>query len=206
MPNAMNDCFHSPTSWPPFCRPGPDGLPLGPQPGSPESRALAAWEVLTGVRLARSAGSGRQSLLGRHHNEPGELTRERVLWIVLHAFEGAEERWALRLCRGGALSDVHLLAAVIQEMGGPPDEPDELTALGFWKSTRGFHFDCRGPSVELTHLTAGRCQLRAERIGAAAIVSHARRLLGIGFALQGNHPEGRTGRAGADDDEQLLLL
>lgn len=194
----MNEDFHAAGICPPFCRPGPDGLPVGPVPGSDESHALAAWEILTGVRLARSAGSGRQSMLGRHRSAPGELTRERILWIVLHAFEGAEDRWACRLARDRALSDARLLAAVVQEMGGPADDPAELTTLGFWKGDRGFHFDCRGPAVELTHLSAGR-RLRREPIGTAALLAAARRLLRIGHAVATDPGERRAG-------EQLLLL
>lgn len=159
---------------PPFCTLGPDLLPQAPPPGTPESEALAAWEVLTGERVARSTGSGRMSLLGRYRSEPGELDRERILWIALHPFEGAEERWSCRRARWPAMSDAQLAAAIVQEMGGPAEEPDEMTTLGFWRGDVGFYFDCRGPSLVITEL--GKAE---RRIGRAALLAAARRLLGV---------------------------
>lgn len=165
---------------PPFCTGGPDRLPQGPRPGTAESVALAAWEVLTGARVARSTGSGRMSLLGAYRAEGTELTRDRVIWIALHAFEGAEERWDCRLAAGRVLSDRELEAAVVQEMGGPADDPDELTTLGFWLGEIGFSFDCRGPRAEMFECDrAGGSHLRTRRIGPAAILAAARRMLAI---------------------------
>jgi len=169
------------TPLPPFCTTGPDRLPQGPRPGTPESMALAAWEVLTSARVARSTGSGRMSLLGAYRAEGQELTRERVIWIALHAFEGASERWGWRLARSAVMSDRELTAAVVQEMGGPAHEPDEMTTLGFWLGNVGFSFDSRGPEIELMECAHrhGRAALRRRRVGPAAILTSARRLLSI---------------------------
>jgi hypothetical protein len=167
---------------PPFCTMGPDWLPHGPPPGTPESMALAAWEVLTRARVARSAGSGRMSLLGRYRAEGGELNRDRMIWIALHAFEGAEERWACRLAGARPLTDRELDAAVIQEMGGPAEEPDEMTTLGFWLGDIGFSFDSRGPSIEVLECRPGTSRtggVRRRRIGSGTIAAAARRLLSI---------------------------
>lgn len=159
---------------PPFCSLGTDLLPQAPPPGTPESAALAAWEVLTGARVARSTGSGRMSLLGKYRGA-GALDKERVLWIALHPFEGAEERWACRRARSPAMSDAALAAAVVQEMGGPVEEPDEMTTLGFWEGDVGFYFDCHGPSVVMTGLPGGQ----RRRIGRAGLLAAARRILNI---------------------------
>lgn len=176
---------------PPFCTLGPDRLPQGPRPETPESVALAAWEVLTRARVARSTGSGRMSLLGAHRAEGGELTRDRVIWIALHAFEGARERWECRLAKTPPMNDREIEAAVVQEMGGPAQEPDEMTTLGFWLGDVGFSFDSRGPSIEILECprspsaTAG---LRRRRIGRAGIVATARRLLCIPAGLAHSTP------------------
>lgn len=187
---------------PPFCTIGPDRLPQGPRPGTPESVALAAWEVLTGARVARSTGSGRMSMLGAYRAEGGELSRERVIWIALHAFEGAEERWACRLARG-TMDDHQLEQAIVQEMGGPPSEPDEMTTLGFWLGDVGFNFDCRGPSIEIAEWVriaeSPVPKLRTRRVGRAALIPAARRLLRLGAA-----PAGATTAAAQGDQLSLL--
>lgn len=191
---------------PPFCTLGPDMLPQGPPPGTPESKALAAWEVLTGARVARSTGSsGRMSLLAKYRREGGELDRERILWIALHPFEGAEERWACRRALCAAMSDAQLAAAIVQEMGGPAEEPDEMTTLGFWLGTVGFYFDSRGPSVAFTELSgAGR------RINRGALLAAARRILRVPAAPGGPGPAPypRSGSAppAAEPPLQLSLL
>ena len=191
------------TPLPPFCTLGTDRLPQGPPPGSPESAALAAWEVLTGARVARSTGSGRMSLLAAHRAEGGQLSRDRTIWIALHAFEGAHERWACRIARGGAMDDHQMERAIVQEMGGPPGEPDEMTTLGFWLDDVGFNFDCRGPSIEITEWVrvAGSPvpKLRTRRVGRAVLVVAARRLLHLADA-----PAGAT--AAAAPGGQLSLL
>lgn len=191
------------TSMPPFCTIGPDRLPQGPRPGTPESVALAAWEVLTGARVSRSTGSGRMSLLGAHRAAGGQLTRDRAIWIALHAFEGSDERWACRLARGGAMDDHQVEQAIVQEMGGPPGEPDEMTTLGFWLGDVGFNFDCRGPSIEMMEWVpaAGSPvpRLRTRRVGRAALIAAARRLLRFGDA-----PVGAT--AAVAQGDQLSLL
>ena len=164
---------------PPFCTLGPDKLPSGPLPGSPESAALAAWEVLTGARVARSTGSGRMSLLGAHRAEGVQLSRDRVIWIALHAFEGAGERWSCRIARDPSMSDTALRHAIVQEMGGPAEEPDEMTTLGFWLGDVGFSFDCRGPSIEIVECGVGpnpAPALRHRKIGRAAMIAATRRL------------------------------
>lgn len=192
---------------PPFCTLGPDLLPQAPPPGTPESEALAAWEVLTGARVARSTGSGRMSLLGKYRSEPRDLDWERILWIALHPFEGAEERWACRRARWPAMSDAQLASAIVQEMGGPAEEPDEMTTLGFWRGDVGFYFDCRGPSLVITEL--GKVE---RRIGRGTLLPAARRLLGIppGAAtdpgLHGTAPERpRCGDAPVDGEPPLQL-
>lgn len=85
---------------PPFCTIGPDRFPQGPPPGTPESVALAAWEVLTGARVARSTESGRMSLLGAYLAEGRELTRDRVVCVALHACEGAKRALGVPPCAG----------------------------------------------------------------------------------------------------------
>jgi hypothetical protein len=195
---------HAYPSLPPFCTPGADGWPNGPAPGTPESRALAAWEVLTGARLARSAESGRMSLLGRYRLEGGALPRDRVIWIALHAFEGARERWECRLALKSALRDSDLTAAIIQEMGGPSSEPDEMTELGFWLDDAGFCFDSRGPAVTLMEWAstgAEGVKLRSRRLRSAVLVSAARRILRIAAPDAGAGVP-RT----SDDGAQLCLL
>ena len=170
------------THLPPFCTLGTDRLPQGPPPGSPESAALAAWEVLTGARVARSTGSGRMSLLGAHRAEGGALTRDRVIWIALHAFEGADERWACRFAKKKAMDDREIEAAIVQEMGGPAQEADEMTTLGFWLGDVGFDFDSRGPCIKILQWTNSRSdppRLRTQRIGRGAILAAARRLLRV---------------------------
>jgi hypothetical protein len=159
---------------PPFCTLASDRLPQAPPPGTAESHALAAWEVLTGARVARSAGSGRMSRLAGYLRQGDELTRDRILWIVLHAFDGAEERWACRRARSPAMPDAEVRMAIIQEMGGPAGDPDEMTTLGFWQRDTGFYFDCRGPRVDITGPGRG-----SHRIGPAGLVAAARRLLGL---------------------------
>ena len=171
----MNPPHQAGTVLPPFCTLGPDLLPQAPRPGTPESEALATWEVLTAARVARSTGcSGRMSLLAKYRREGGELDPERILWIALHPFEGAEERWACRRARWAAMSDVQLAAAIVQEMGGPAEEPDEMTTLGFWRGNVGFYFDSRGPSLVLTQFGKGQ-----RRISRSALLAAARRLLGV---------------------------
>ena len=169
---------------PPFCTPGADSLPEGPVPGSDESLALAAWEVLTGARVARSAGSGRMSLLGRHERSREPLTGERAIWIALHAFEGADERWECRRARAPGMGDAELAAAIVQEMGGPA-AADEMATLGFWRADTGFYFDSRGPSIEISELRRGgrgaKPVIRRRRIGRTALLRATRRLLRLGF-------------------------
>lgn len=165
---------------PPFCTRGTDRLPQGPRSGTPESMALAAWEILTRARVSRSAGSGRMSLLGAYRAEGGELTRDRVVWISLHPFEGAEERWACRRATCPVMSDGELEAAIVQEMGGPSFDPDEMTTLGFWLGDVGFSFDSRGPTIEIIECGGhGQARMRRRRINRAAIITTARRLLAI---------------------------
>lgn len=166
---------------PPFCTLASDRLPQAPPPGTPESHALAAWEVLTGARVARSAGSGRVSRLAGYLRQGEALTRERILWIVLHAFDGAEERWECRRARAPVMTDAQVRGAIVQEMGGPAGDPDEMTTLGFWLGDVGFYFDCRGPYVDITGPAAPRC-----RIGAGALVAAARRLLALPHASPGS--------------------
>jgi hypothetical protein len=170
---------------PPFCEIGTDMLPQGPPPGSPASLALAAWEVLTGARVARSAGSGRMSSLARHARDNEALRPDRMIWIALHAFDGADERWALRRARRPGLTDAEIRTAVVQEMGGPAVDPDEMTTLGFWRGEEGFYFDCRGPCLIVICPDGQR-----RRIGPAALVAAARRLLGFGAG-----PAGRASAA-----------
>lgn len=208
----MSHDFTSTDVLPPFCTTGTDSLPDGPAPGTAESVALAAWEVLTGARVARSTGSGRMSLLGRHRAAGVELTTERVLWIALHPFEGADERWACRRARGAAMSDQELLAAVVQEMGGPAEDPDEMTTLGFWSGAVGFHFDCRGPSVEITGLqgAGGPAHSRKRRIGRSALLRAARGILSIDSSASterpGAHRHSNGPAPSALPTEQLSLL
>jgi hypothetical protein len=204
---------------PPFCTPGPDYLPDGPVPDSDESVALAAWEVLTGARVARSAGSGRLSLLGRYERTGKPPTRERALWIALHAFEGADERWECRRARARVMSDEQLAAAIVQEMGGPAGGPGEMTTLGFWLGDTGFHFDCRGPCIEFSELSRGEPgahpEIRRRRMGRTALLRAARRVLCIGpSALSASEPTrpspARSARVrvveGSDTQAQLSLL
>lgn len=195
---------------PPFCTLASDRLPQAPPPGTPESHALAAWEVLTGARVARSAGSGRMSRLAGYLRQGESLTRERILWIVLHAYDGAEERWECRRARSSAMTDAEVRAAVVQEMGGPAGDPDEMTTLGFWLGDVGFYFDCRGPYVDITGPAAGRY-----RIGAGALVAGARRLLGLPHASPASGSRSRAREesveshapAGSGNEElQLSLL
>lgn len=193
---------HSHPSLPPFCTAGTDFLPDGPPPGTDESRALAAWEVLTGTRVARSAGSGRMSLLARHRREATELTRDRVVNVALHAFEGADERWAIRRARGCCATDQGLRTAVVQEMGGPAHDPDEMTTLGFWTGETGFTFDCRGPAVDLLAFDPlGLPTLRRKRISGAVLLAHVRRVLGLN---RDDEDVGVRRYTGAED--QLVLL
>jgi hypothetical protein len=138
------------------------------------------------------------SLLGAHRAELGELTRDRVIWIALHAFEGAGERWACRLAKTPTMDDRAIEGAIVQEMGGPAQEADEMTTLGFWLGDVGFHFDCRGPSVEMIQWSTG-ATLRRRRIGRGSVIAAARRMLSVGVA-----PEGKV--ATADEGGQLLLL
>ncbi len=193
----------SPPALPPFCTAGTDFLPDGPTPGTDESRALAAWEVLTGVRVARSAGSGRMSLLARHQREGGELTRERAIHVALHAFEGADERWAIRRARGCCATDQGLRMALVQEMGGPAHDPDEMTTLGFWTGNSGFTFDCRGPAIDLLTLDPlGSPPLRRKRISAAVLLVHVRRVLSLACV----HDDEHVGVPNAAAEDQLVLL
>jgi hypothetical protein len=166
---------------------------------------------MTGARVSRSAGSGRMSLLGRYRGEGGDLDRERILWIALHPFEGAEERWACRRAHWPAMSDAQLAAAIVQEMGGPAGEPDEMTTLGFWRGNVGFHFDSRGPSLVITELPGPR----QRRIGRAALLAEARRLLGVRPgtgtppetpATDGNRPPSDLPPTDTDPPLQLSLL
>jgi hypothetical protein len=162
---------------------------------------LAAWEVLTRARVARSTGSGRMSVLGRYRAEGIELTRNRVIWIALHAFEGASERWDCRLAGGRPLTDRELVAAVVQEMGGPAEASDEMTTLGFWLGSTGFSFDCRGPAIELIECVPNGSRtgrLRRRRIGRAGIISAARQVLRIDVYTQTDTPD--------RDGVQLSLL
>ncbi len=200
---------------PPFCTLGSDSLPDGPVPGSDESRALAAWEVLTGARVARSTESGRMSRLGRYSAAGVELSPERVIWISLHPFEGADERWSCRRARRAAMTDDELASAIVQEMGGPAEDPDEMTTLGFWSGTVGFHFDCRGPAVVLTEVVSqpgSRAQRRTRRINRAALVRAARRILCIAVATSAPTPARDRGSdrisaaAPVEPPEQLSLL
>lgn len=193
---------------PPFCTVGSDSLPDGPVPGTAESAALAEWEVLTGARVARSTGSGRMSLLGRYRAADTELSTERVLWIALHAFEGADERWACRRARGAVMSDQELQAAVVQEMGGPAEDSDEMTTLGFWSGSVGIHFDCRGPSVEITDLQGaggGPARSRKRRIGGSALLRAARKILSIDSSAKTGRPAAHPAPS-ASSTEQLSLL
>ncbi|HST60471.1 MAG TPA: hypothetical protein VLK84_17355, partial [Longimicrobium sp.] len=181
-------------------------------PGTAESVALAAWEVLTGARVARSTASGRMSLLGRYRAAGVELSTERVLWIALHPFEGADERWACRRARGAAMSDQELQAAVVQEMGGPAEDPDEMTTLGFWSGSVGFHFDCRGPSVEITDLrgAGAPAHSRKRRIGRSALLRAARKILSIDSSAGTERPtahwQSYCPEPSAASTEQLSLL
>lgn len=191
----MSHDFNSADVLPPFCTLGTDSLPDGPVPGTAESVALAAWEVLTGARVARSTGSGRMSLLGRYRAADIELSAERVLWIALHPFEGADERWACRRARGAAMSDQELQSAIVQEMGGPAEDPDEMTTLGFWSGLVGFHFDCRSPCVEITDARAAGAsspsQTRKRRIGRSALLRSARQILSIENSSRSERPSAR---------------
>ena len=208
---------------PPFCTLGPDLLPVGPPPGSPESEALAAWEVLTGARVARSQESGRMSLLAAYRAKSGDLDVERIIRIALHPFEGALERWACRRARQQAMTDAEVCAAIVQEMGGPATEPDEMTELGFWSERIGFHFDSREPAVYVYEHKVpparGTARFRRRRIDKARLIAAARRLHGLPVASgtgrsspTPGHPSktpppagnGQSRRAGAA--EQLSLL
>jgi hypothetical protein len=196
---------------PPFCTLASDLLPVAPPPGTPESEALAAWEVLTSARVARSTGSGRMSLLARYQADEVELTTDRLVWIALHPFEGATERWACRLARSSAMSDAEVAAAIVQEMGGPAEEEDEMTTLGFWRGGIGFFFDSRGPRMEITQTRAGEeSSGRKRRIGRAALIAAARRQLGIAVGsgtLRGLPPATATHRvATAVEDHPPLQL
>jgi hypothetical protein len=174
------------TPLPPFCTLGPDLLPVGPPAGSRESEALAAWEVLTGARVARSQESGRMSLLAAYRAEAGDLDVERVIRIALHPFEGAQERWACRRARKQAMTDAEVCAAIVQEMGGPATGPDEMTELGFWSERIGFHFDSREPAIYIYEQKApaapGTARFRRRRIDKARLIGAARRLHGLTVA------------------------
>lgn len=205
----------SPDVPPPFCTRGADSLPVGPLPGTAESVALAAWEVLTGARVSRSTGSGRMSLLGKYRSAEADLTTDRVLWISLHPFEGADERWECRRALRGAMSDRELQSAIVQEMGGPADDPDEMTTLGFWCGPVGFYFDCRGPRVEITEQKdPDGCprETATRRIGRSALLRAARRLLSIEAGTdRGRRPApsaslGLAPSPETDPGEQLTLL
>ena len=200
---------------PPFCTRGADSLPVGPVPGTAESAALAAWEVLTGARVSRSTGSGRMSLLGKYRSAEADLSGDRVLWISLHPFEGAAERWECRRALRGAMSDRELQSAIVQEMGGPATVPDEMTTLGFWCGPVGFYFDCRGPRVEITEQkdTEGRPRETAtRRVGRSALLRAARRLLSIEAGTDNGRRPASGAAAGLPSspetgpDEQLTLL
>ncbi len=77
------------------------------------------------------------------------------------------------------MSDRELKAAIVQEMGGPADDPDEMTTLGFWLGSVGFSFDSRGPTIEMIEVTNEPHRIGRRRIGQGAIIATARRLLGI---------------------------
>jgi hypothetical protein len=190
---------------PPFCTLGSDHLPDGPAGGTAESVALAAWEVLTGSRVPRSKGSGRMSLLARYRAEEIPLTTERVVWIALHAFEGADERWSCRRARTPTMTDAELEAAIVQEMGGPAEEPDEMSTFGFWQGPVGFHFDYRGPSILITDATPAAAgeerRNRTRRLSRAALLRAARKLLSFDPSPIRSH-----GPTTADPGEQLNLL
>jgi hypothetical protein len=192
---------------PPFCTLASDRLPMGPPCGSPENHALAAWEVLTGARVARSTGSGRMSRLAGFARQEEALTRDRILRIALHAFDGAEARWSCRRARWPAMTDRQVIAAVIQEMGGPATDPAEMTTLGFWHGDVGFYFDCRGPCVVITG--AGT---EPHRLGPGALVAAARRLLGLSRAapspctLASSESRGHVPEAPEAEQVQLSLL
>lgn len=196
---------------PPFCALGTDHLPDGPPPGTPQSAALAAWEVLTGARVARSTGSGRMSLLARYERDSAALDNDRIIWIALHAFEGAGERWACRRALRPAASDDELRAFVVQEMGGPASDPEEMTTLGFWRGDVGFYFDSRGPAIEVTELRRGGAKPthRTRRIRPAALVRFARSMFAFA-APAGARPEASLapgfGAGAAADSVQLMLL
>lgn len=196
---------------PPFCTLASDLLPVAPPPGTPESEALAAWEVLTAARVARSTGSGRMSLLARYQADDVELTTDRMVWIALNPFEGAGERWACRLARSPAMSDAEVAAAIVQEMGGPAEE-DEMTTLGFWRGETGFYFDSRGPRMEITQTrSGGEPGARKRRIGRAALIASARRQLRIATGsgtprgLPSVAPPHRVATAVEDDPPPLQL-
>ena len=200
---------------PPFCTAGSDGHPDGPATGTPESVALAAWELLTRARVSRSKGSGRMSLLARYRAEDTPLSTERIVWIALHPFEGAGERWSCRRALRAAMTDDELTAAIVQEMGGPAEEPDEMSTLGFWKGTVGFHFDHRGPSVHITETVPGCAgeepRRRSRRIGKAALLRSARKLLAVDHAAGPTPPHRQAtvrngASAPASQGEQLSLL
>jgi hypothetical protein len=155
------------------------------------------------------------SLLGKHRSAECDLTTDRVLWISLHSFEGADERWECRRALRGAMSDRELLSAIVQEMGGPADDPDEMTTLGFWCGPVGFYFDCRGPRVEIAEQAdpAGRpLEPATRRIGRSALIRAARRLLSIDEGTdRGRRPPPRAGLwvaqiPEADPNEQLAFL
>lgn len=106
--------------------------------------------------------------------------------------------------RGRAMSERDLKRAVVQEMGGPAQDPDEMTTLGFWLGNVGFSFDSRGPSIEMLECSGHEApnRIRKRRIGPAAVLSAARRLLGISSGADW----GASDSDGAEGGVQLSLL
>jgi hypothetical protein len=108
------------------------------------------------------------------------LDVSRFVWMSLHAFEGATDRWTIRAAEWGdaGATDAQVRRAIVQEMGGPTEDAADLGTKGWWRDGYGFYFDPNGPLIVIS-----RPGHRERTINAPSVMERARKLFRLDRAF-----------------------